>query len=214
MLDRQLRSVLAPGLESTGRRLAAAGVRPGTVTAFGWLVGVGACVAAATGQWNLALVLWLANRLLDGLDGPVARTTSPTDVGGFFDIVADFSVYGGFVVAVAFAQPTARLACGALLLAYYVSGTAFLALSALLERRDQSDECPDRRSIRFVGGLAEGAETIVVYTLFCLFPHHAVVIAWVFAGVVALTALQRVLLGVHLLAGREHSAPNTGGRPE
>jgi phosphatidylglycerophosphate synthase len=214
MLDRQLRNVLGPGLEATGRRLAGAGVRPGVVTAVGWLIGVGACVAAATGKWYLALALWLANRLLDGLDGPVARATSPTAVGGFLDIVADFSIYGGFVVAVAFAEPAARLACGTLLLGYYVSGTAFLALSSLLERRGQTQITSDRRSLRFVGGLAEGAETIVVYVLFCLFPHHADIIAWVFAGVVAVTALQRVLLGVHLLKSRERPARATGGRPQ
>jgi phosphatidylglycerophosphate synthase len=213
MFDRQLRDAIGPGLEATGRRLAEAGVRPGVVTAVGWLLGVGACVAAATGQWNAALVLWLANRLLDGLDGPVARATSPSDVGGFLDIMADFSIYGGFVVAVAIAEPGARLACGTLLLSYYVSGTAFLALSSLLERRGQSETTSDRRSLRFVGGLAEGAETIVVYVLFCLFPHHADIIAWVFAGVVAVTALQRVLLGVHLLKSREGPAPTTGGRP-
>ena len=171
-------------------------------------------MAAATGQWHLALALWLANRLLDGLDGPVARATSPTDVGGFLDIVADFSIYGGFVVAVAIAEPTTRLACGTLLLGYYVSGTAFLALSSLLERRGQSEITSDRRSLHFVGGLAEGAETIFVYVLFCLFPHHADVIAWVFAGIVAVTAAQRVLLGVHLLKCRIRPSPTTGDQPE
>lgn len=217
MLDRQLRDALGPGLEATGRRLAGAGVRPGAVTAGGWLVGVGACVAAATGQWYPALALWLANRLLDGLDGPVARATGPTDAGGFLDIVADFSIYAGFVVAVAIAEPAARLACGALLLAYYVSGTAFLALSSLLERRGQTATRPDRRSLRFVGGLAEGAETIVVYVLFCLLPYHAAAIAWVFAAVVAVTAVQRVVMGVRLLRDTPGAVPSVDpvdGRPE
>ena len=36
--------------------------------------------------------------------------------------------------------------------------------------------------------------------LFCLLPQHAELIAWVFAAAVAVTVVQRVALGVHLLA--------------
>ncbi len=101
---------MAPGLHRVGRRLAAAGVRPVTLTAAGWAVGVGACVAVALGLWPLALALWLGNRLLDGLDGAVARAIGPTDRGGFLDIVADFSIYAGFVVGLAIAvRPPAGL---------------------------------------------------------------------------------------------------------
>ena len=41
--------------------------------------------------------------------------------------------------------------------------------------------------------------TIVVFVLFCLLPGSSAVIAWVFAGAVAITAVQRVLTGVRLL---------------
>ena len=198
MLDRRFRQVAGPRLDALGGRLAGFGLRPDVITAIGWVVGVGACVAVATGLWTLALVLWLANRAFDGLDGPIARAVGATDRGGFFDIVADFSIYGGFVVAVAIAVPQARLACLVLLLAYYVSGTAFLTLSSLLERRGQR---PDDgvRSLRFVGGLAEGGETVITYVLFCLLPGHAATIAWVFAAMVAITAFQRITLGARLL---------------
>ncbi len=177
------------------------GVRPLVVTGAGWVAGLGACVAVGFGWWPLGLVLWLLNRLLDGLDGPVARRRGPTELGGFLDIVADFSIYAGFVVAVAIAVPDARLAALALLTAYYVSGTALLALSSLIERRGggDGDGDGDQRSLRFVGGLAEGTETVLVYVLFCVFPAHAALIAWVFAAAVAVTAAQRVFLGVQLL---------------
>ena len=197
MLDTRVRAAMAPGLHRVGRRLAAAGVRPVTLTAAGWAVGVGACVAVALGLWPLALALWLGNRLLDGLDGAVARATGPTDRGGFLDIVADFSIYAGFVVGLAIAVPSARLACVVLLSAYYVSGTAFLALSSLLERRRH--RLGDERSLRFSGGLAEGTETVAVYVLLMLLPGHTELIVWLFAAAVAVTALQRVRLGVHVL---------------
>ncbi|MEO6957431.1 MAG: CDP-alcohol phosphatidyltransferase family protein [Antricoccus sp.] len=170
---------------------------PLALTIIGWLLGVGACVSAGLGAWTVALILWLANRLFDGLDGPLARCRGATELGGFLDIVADFSIYAGFIVGVAIAVPTARLAALVLLSAYYVSGTALLALSSLLERRGGSEN--DDRSLRFVGGLAEGTETVIVYVLFCALPAHAELIAWIWSGAVAITAVQRVVRGVTLL---------------
>jgi phosphatidylglycerophosphate synthase len=209
VLDAPVRRALAPMLDRAARRLAGWGIRPGALTAAGWLAGMGACVAAAVGLWRLALVLWLSNRLLDGLDGPVARLASPTERGGFLDIVADFSVYGGFVVGVAVAVPAARLACVVLLAAYYVSGTALLALSSLTERLAQPGG--DERSLRFAGGLAEGTETVAVYVLFCLLPGQAAGIAWGFAAAVAVTAVQRVMLALRLLRAPAATPRGDGG---
>jgi phosphatidylglycerophosphate synthase len=213
VLDAPLRRVSGPVFAAAGRRLAAAGIRPGWVTAGGWVLGVGACLAVGFASWTAALALWLANRVLDGLDGAVARAGTPSTLGGYLDLVADFSVYAGFVLAVAVAVPPARLACTALLFAYYLSGSAFLALSSLLERRGRTTA--DGRSLHFVGGLAEGAETIVVYVLVCLLPGRAAAIAWTFAAVVAVTAVQRVVTAVRLLgpgvsAGAERPASGDG----
>ena len=204
MLDTAARRVVAPVLDAVARPLAAARVAPLALTAAGWLCGVGACVAIAVHANVLALVLWLANRVLDGLDGPVARISGSSELGGFLDIVADFSIYAGFVVGLGIGHPPARVACLALLCAYYVSGTAFLALSSLLERLGGSLERAyvDGRSLRFVGGIAEGTETVLMYILFCVLPGHTELLAWIFAAAVALTAAQRVTLGVHLLRRR------------
>jgi len=215
MLDAPVRRALEPSLDTVAAALARIGVRATALTVAGWLVGVAACVLAATGHWHLALVGWLLNRVLDGLDGPLARQTGSTDLGGFLDIVADFSIYGGFVVAAAVAEPDARLACLALLGTYYLSGTAFLALSSVLERRGEAAraELSDGRSLLFVGGLAEGTETVVVYVLICLLPEHLAPLAGLFAVAVAVTAVQRITLGIHLLRRAECStsaAPSPG----
>lgn len=197
MLDAPARRVIAGPMDRAAAPLAAMGVPPVALTAGGWLLGVGACLAAGTGHWTLALVLWLANRTVDGLDGPLARrrgVSSP--LGGFLDLVADFSIYAGFVLAVGVAVPGARVACLALLVAYYLSGTAFLLVAPALERRGSTG---DGRSVLFVGGVAEGTETLLAYVAFCLFPEQAAVVAWVFAAMVAVTALQRFALGVRVL---------------
>jgi len=159
------------------------------VTAAGVVDGVGACAAVGLGWWWAGLALWLANRLADGLDGPLARRRGATDAGGFVDLVADFTVSAGFAVAVA--VPRARLACVALLGTYYVSGAALLAWSSLAERRNRDHG--DQRSLHFIGGLAEGTETIVAYVAFCLAHRHAEAIAWSFTAVVGVTAVQRVV---------------------
>lgn len=198
MLDRHARRFVQPLAERSARVLARAGIGPDMLTAVAFVVGVGACVAAGAARWSLALVLWLVNRGLDGVDGSLARLTGETERGGFLDLMADFAVYGGFVVGVAVALPDARLACSALLASYYLNGSAFLALSSLAERHGL--DLGDERSLRFVGGLAEGTETIVVHALFCLLPGSAAMIAWIFAAVVTVTAVQRIAAGIRLLA--------------
>jgi phosphatidylglycerophosphate synthase len=206
MLDSRLRTLTAPALDAAGRRLARAGVPPAALTGAGWAAGAGACAATALRAWPVALGLWLANRLLDGLDGPTARTGGRScEAGGFLDIVADFSVYAGIILGLAIAVPGARLACVALLTAYYVSGTAFLALSSLAERRRA--QLGDERSLRFVGGLAEGTETITAYVLLFLLPGQAVLIAWAFTAIVAVTAAQRVVIGARLLREPARAKP-------
>ena len=200
VLDSTLRAHLGPALDGLGRRIAGWGVSANLMTLVGFVLGAGACLAAATARWQAALLLWIANRIFDGLDGPVARARGTSDRGGFMDIVADFTVYGGFVAGVGIAREEARVACLVLLLTYYVSGTAFLALSSIAERT--KIYLGDERSLRFLGGLAESTETFIAYVLFCFFPDQAQPIAWVFAGAVAITAVQRVWFGMSTLRGR------------
>lgn len=202
MLDTAARRLTGPPLDRGAKRIASLGVSPTTITATGWVAGVAACLAVTRGAWGLALSLWLLNRLLDGLDGAVARQVGPTEFGGFLDILADFSIYSGFVLAIAIEVPEARLACVALLVAYYVSGTAFLALSSILERL-HSEHYRDTRSLRFIGGLAEGTETVIAYALITILPQHAETIVWVFTAAVAVTALQRVVEGAVTLRLRQ-----------
>jgi len=205
VLDQTIRARLRPGLDHAARRLASTGVSPGALTAAGLLAGLGACVAAATATWAAALGLWLLNRLLDGLDGALARRRGATALGGLLDFVADFVVYSGFVVGVAIAHPRARLACVVLLAAYLVNNVALLSFSSLIEPLGL--RLGDERSLRLTTGLAEGTETIAVYVLFCVLPGASAVIAWAFAAIVALTAVQRVAHAASTLRGQSPASP-------
>ncbi len=204
MLDQAIRARLRPGLDHLAGQISTSGVSPAALTAAGLLAGLGACISLATAAPWVALGLWLLNRLLDGLDGALARRRGPTELGGVLDFVADFAVYSGFVVAVAIAHPAARLACVVLLAAYLVNNVALLAFSSVIERLGL--RLGDERSLRLTTGLAEGTETIAVYVLFCVLPGASETIAWAFAAVVAVTALQRVARAVQVLSARSSDA--------
>ncbi len=156
------------------------------------MLGLAACVAIAYERWWLGLALWLLNRIADGLDGAVARNgdIGPTDLGGFLDIIADFAIYGGVVAAVGIAIPEARVAALITFVAYYLNGAAFLAWSSLATKRAHEG---DGRSLVFPAGLAEGSETIVAYIILLAFPGWAVEILWIWAAVVGVTVIQRIL---------------------
>jgi phosphatidylglycerophosphate synthase len=192
MLDTAVRRRITPLLDRAAAIASDRGLGPGAVTALGLAFGIGACVAAGLAAWPLALVLWLLNRSLDGLDGAIARRRGPTDLGGMLDFVADFVVYGGFVVGVAVAVPDARVACCALLAAYLLNNVTLLSFASLIEKRRLT--LGDERSLRFTPALTEGTETILAYCAFCLVPSHADVVAWVFCGMVMVSVAQRIAL--------------------
>lgn len=201
MLDARLRPLLAPHLDRGAAALDRPAVTPDRLTGLGLVLGLGSAAAAAGQLWWVALVLWLTSRVVDGLDGPLARRRNASEAGGFLDLVADFTVYGAAVVGVAVGVTEGH---GApwwpfllVLLAYYLNGTALLAFSSAAERTGQRRD--DGRTFSFLGGLAEGTETIVVHSLWLIVPAAAASIAVVWAAMVAISAGQRVLEGYRAL---------------
>lgn len=221
MLDRPLRRALAPSLDATARWLARRGVRPAALTVAGLVLGVGAGVAAALSAWTLALGLWLLSRLLDGLDGPVARVVrQASDRGAWADMASDVLAYAAIIVGAAIGQPDARLAAVVLLAVYYVNGSLFVLQALAVERSGGNapaapeeiieTDTPEvtataaqersRQALHSQRGLVEGTETIVATSVLLVFPEAMVVIMGVFAGLVGMTAVQRALATSRLLA--------------
>ena len=177
-------------------------ITPTGVTVVGLLLGMASAASAWNRLWVPALLLWLTSRVLDALDGALARlkmsrNISYGPVGGYLDIVFDFIVYGSFVVGVGHGADTSYLPFLLVLLAYYVNGTSFLAFSSIAEREQITID--DGRSLSFVFGLAETTETIVVHSLWCLLPSVAGNIAWVWAAFVGVSAITRIINSAHLL---------------
>jgi phosphatidylglycerophosphate synthase len=196
MIDARLLPLQSALLEPLARALVERGVRANQITIAGCVIGLGATVAAAFGLFWLALVGLALNRLADGLDGPVARMTTPTDRGAFLDITLDFVFYAAFPLGFIMFDPAANAVPGAVLMASFIlTGTSFLAFSIIAERRGLASEDYPTKGIYYLGGLAEGAETIVVFAAFCLFPGAFAWIAFGFATVCLITAASRVAAG-------------------
>lgn len=195
MFDASIRQRLHHPLDRIAEAMAMRGVRANTLTGVGFAVGVGACVAIVADRWWLALGMWLMNRLIDGLDGSVARRVGPTRLGGFLDIMADFAIYGGMLVAIGIAVPEARVATLVVFLSYYLNGAGFLAWSSLVAEKTLSDEGTDHegddRSLNFPAGLAEGTETIIAMAVILAFPGFTNPLMWLWAGIVGISVIQR-----------------------
>ncbi len=202
MFDQRSRRALTRPLDGVAATLDRPWISPNGVTVVGLLVGLGAAFAAGRALWAVALLLWLARCLADGVDGSLARRratttgTLPSASGGYLDICCDFAVYGAFVVGVGIGVGD-LLPFMAVLLAYYLNGSAFLAFSSLAEKTGR--QLDDGRSLSFLGGLAEGTETVIVHCMWCVVPSYSVPIAWAWALVVGVSAVGRTVAGFRIL---------------
>jgi phosphatidylglycerophosphate synthase len=203
MLDRALLRLLQPLTTGVARRLHHAGVRADAITWVSFAFGMAACVAIVQRQYTVAIVLMLAGRAADGLDGAVARMGKPTDRGAFLDITLDFLFYAGVPLAFAWADAGANaLAAATLLAAFIGTGSSFLALATLAARRGIDNPAMPNKGFYFAGGLTEGTETIACFVAMCVWPVNFSVLAYGFALLCLVTIATRIAAGLALLEDR------------
>jgi len=196
MLDKAVQQALRPLMARAAHGLVRLGIGADTITFTGFALGLAAAAAIAFQHFLPGLALLLLSRLMDGLDGAVARATQPTDRGGFLDITLDFLFYAAIPLAFAIANPAANALPAAVLLAAFIgTGSSFLAFAIVAEkRRLQSVAFPDK-SFYFLGGLTEATETIAAFAAMCLWPGHFALIAYSFAALCAITIALRIVWG-------------------
>lgn len=200
MIDTQARKLLAPPIQAIAARLDHPGVTPNRITSLGLIMGLSGATAAGFHHWSLALGLWLISRVMDGVDGALARRRNPTGgcgAGGFWDITADFISYGSFVIGVGVGSHGTLLPFLIVLFAYYINGSSFLAFSSIAEKTGK--QIDDGRTLSFLPGIAEASETIFVHSIWCILPERAGLIAWIWAGIVLLSASFRILFAFSVL---------------
>ena len=191
MFDAKLRPLIDPPLNAIGRTLAGVGVTANALTFTGLALGLGGAAAIALGHLGWGLGLIIANRLLDGLDGAVARARGPSDLGGYFDIVADFAFYVSIPLGFGILAPANTLPALVLTASFVLTGVSFLAFAVIAAKRGAQTDAHGRKSFFYSTGLAEGAETIAVFIAMCAAPAWFGAIAYAYAALCVLTVVQR-----------------------
>ncbi len=194
MFDARLRPIIDPPLNAIGRGLARAGIGANVVTLFGSLLGIMAGAAIARELYAIGLVLIIANRLADGLDGAVARAGGISDFGGYLDSIADYMFYIAVPVGFSLANTTNTNAAMVLIAAFTLTAVSFLAFAAIAAKRGEETRAHGTKSFFYSTGLMEGAETIGFFIAFCLLPAYFAPLAYIFAGLCALTVVQRTAM--------------------
>lgn len=200
MFDRYLHPRVKPLLNRIAATIDRPEVTPDRISLAGFLIGALALPFLAMQWYSAALLVIVINRLFDGLDGALARRRNLSDAGGFLDIALDFLFYAlvpfGFVLA----SPALNAVAGAwLLFAFIGTGSSFLAFAAVADKYKLENLDYPHKSFYYLGGLTEGAETILVFVLFCLFPAYFPLLAWFFGALCWFTTLTRVWGGYHTL---------------
>jgi phosphatidylglycerophosphate synthase len=169
------------------------------ITIFGFVLGVGCFLAIATNSLTAALILLGLNRLADGLDGAVARAQSPSELGAYLDIVADFALWGLLPIGFIILDSDNSVAAAVLLSSFSMSMTVFLAFAIMAEKRGLETDAQGRKSFFYVAGLAEGTETIAFFAIVIIWPGAFIPAAFVYAGIVYVSVIGRVASSYSIL---------------
>lgn len=174
---------------------------PITVTWVAFVVGLGSALLAARGETLWAVVFWTANRALDGLDGLLARLhDQQSDFGGYLDIVLDHIIYAVVPIGLVLSAPNNEryLALAFMLAAYYINGASWMYLAGILEKRNAHGD-GTTTTIVMPSGLIGGAETILAYYVFLLFPSWMEILFVIFGLLVFFTTIQRLIWARRIL---------------
>jgi phosphatidylglycerophosphate synthase len=194
MFDEPFRVRFQPVAQPLVRALAKAGATANQITIAAFVLALVAAVLVAAGHPWVGVGVWLLGRVLDGLDGQLARTTGEaTAFGGFLDITLDMSAYSAMVIGFAALHPQYGLAWALVLAGYVVAITTTLALSDAAGTLGRQVGGSDR-TFQFTPAVAEAGETSVMYVVWAMWPQH--LRWWLGAWIVALlvTGVQRIVL--------------------
>lgn len=196
MFDTRLRQLIDPALNRMGAWIAHIGIGANAITLTGAVLAIPLFYALLEQNWLLALAFLIANRLLDGLDGAVARIRGPSAWGGYLDSLCDYVFYIAVPLGFAFAAPPNELSALLLVASFTLTAVSFLALAAITAGRDLGH---GDKAFTYSTGLMEGGETIAFFVAMCLFPALFPQLALVFAVLCLATVVQRLWMARRLL---------------
>ncbi len=206
MLDPYLRVYVDPLLNQIGAQCRHWGWTPNGVTLVGFFIGLCAMWCIVMGYTTLGVIALLFNRVLDGVDGAIARHGSMSDFGGVLDLVCDFTIYAGIVFACLLRDSTQSLPLAFLLFSFIGPITSFLGYAIMAAKRNWKTTARGHKSLYYLGGICEGTETMVLLFLLCLFPEYVAVLAYTYSVLCWVTTIGRVLQAKQDFSGASPAA--------
>lgn len=197
MFDTRLRKLIDPALNRVAALAVRSGIGANAVTLAGAALVIPLFYALLAQNGMLALALLLTNRVLDGLDGAIARIRGPSAWGGYLDSLCDYLFYITLPLGFAFAAPANELSALILVASFTLTAVSFLALAAIIAGRDLGHGA---KAFTYSTGLMEGGETIAFFVAMCFFPALFPQLALLFAALCLVTVLQRLWQARRLLS--------------
>ena len=192
MLDKKINNYLNPYLSYVAKILCKLNISANIITSIGFVSGLFCFFFILNNNFMLAFLFLLFNRFLDGLDGAIARLTGQTDLGAFYDILSDFIFYSLFPIAFIFVDIENAYSICFLLLSFVSTQSSFLASAWLVEKNKILISEKQIKSFFYVGGITEGFETIICFTLMLFFINLVDVISYFFGTLCWITFVFRV----------------------
>ena len=191
MLDRRINTIIHPIMNGLANHIPRQ-ISANTITLAGFAVGTMVVPLLWFKMYSTAMAVILVNRFFDGIDGAVARKNGTTNLGGYLDITCDFIFYSLVILGFALADPENNgLAAAFLIFSFIGTGSSFLAFAAAAEKQGISSDAHGFKAFYYLGGLTEGAETILFFVIICLYPEFFPILAVVFGSICWITVLGR-----------------------
>lgn len=198
MFDRSIQRLIQKPLSFLGKFLLKI-LQPNQITFIGFFFGIVMCFLIFINSYFLAILFLFLNRLCDGLDGVMARQTSPSPLGAYLDIILDFIIYAAFVLVFSLENQINLLTGVFLLFTYICTGTTFLTQAIIQPQLDYSQQQDNvegeiPKSFIYASGLIEGTETIFFMFLCLIMPKAFPILGFLFSVLCLITAIARVII--------------------
>ena len=169
-------------------------ISPDHVTFLALICGLASCYfTIASSKTSYSVSLWLLNRLLDCLDGSLARSRrKTTELGGFLDLLSDFIIYSLIPISVALGQekhsPVDWRAIAGLEASFHVNNFVLFYIAAVASKRDAGE----LTSVTMRPALIEGFESGLLFTAMLVWPRWLSSLSWGMCVAVCIGIGQRV----------------------
>lgn len=167
----QINKDLRKGMEKLGRLVLKIGISANVVTIVGFIIGLLAINFLSLERYGMALLCILINRCFDALDGAMARNSKVTEFGVFLDATLDYTFYAGVIFGFALANPPQNaIAATFLMFAFTAAACAMLAYAVIAYKNNSNEKLKIEQSPFYLGGVAQGFETLIALVILCIIP--------------------------------------------